>query len=53
MNRALEEEQNRLKEIQKDSKMLKEEVDAEDVAEVVANWTGIPVARIWKATSRS
>jgi ATP-dependent Clp protease ATP-binding subunit ClpA len=27
-------------------KMLKEEVDAEDVAEVVANWTGIPVTRM-------
>jgi ATP-dependent Clp protease ATP-binding subunit ClpB len=26
--------------------MLKEEVDAEDVAEVVAKWTGIPVARM-------
>ncbi len=26
--------------------MLKEEVDAEDVAEVVANWTGIPVTRM-------
>ena len=49
LNRALEEEQNRLKEIQKDSKMLKEEVDAEDVAEVVANWTGIPVARMMES----
>ena len=26
--------------------MLKEEVDAEDVAEVVAKWTGIPVNRM-------
>jgi ATP-dependent Clp protease ATP-binding subunit ClpB len=32
--------------IQKSSKMLKEEVDAEDVAEVVAKWTGIPVSRM-------
>ncbi|MBI5214538.1 MAG: ATP-dependent chaperone ClpB [Ignavibacteriae bacterium] len=32
--------------IQKDKKMLKEEVDAEDIAEVVAKWTGIPVSRM-------
>jgi len=49
LNRSLEEEQSRLEEIQKDSKMLKEEVDAEDVAEVVANWTGIPVARMMES----
>ena len=29
-----------------DSKMLKEEVDDEDVAEVVSRWTGIPVSRM-------
>jgi ATP-dependent Clp protease ATP-binding subunit ClpB len=33
-------------ELQKDQKMLKEEVDAEDVAEVVAKWTGIPVSKM-------
>jgi len=48
-NRALEEEQNRLAQIQQESRMLKEEVDAEDVAEVVANWTGIPVARMMES----
>jgi ATP-dependent Clp protease ATP-binding subunit ClpB len=42
----LEREQSNLAAIQKDNKMLKEEVDAEDVAEVVANWTGIPVSRM-------
>jgi ATP-dependent Clp protease ATP-binding subunit ClpB len=36
----------RLAEVQKDRKMLKEEVDAEDVAEIVARWTGIPVSRM-------
>ena len=46
LNRELEKEQGRLAEIQKDRKMLKEEVDAEDVAEVVAKWTGIPVSRM-------
>ncbi len=32
--------------LQKDLKILKEEVDAEDIAEVVARWTGIPVSRL-------
>jgi ATP-dependent Clp protease ATP-binding subunit ClpB len=32
--------------LQSDRKFLKEEVDEEDVAEVVARWTGIPVARL-------
>ena len=36
----------KLQEVQKDRKMLKEEVDAEDVAEIVARWTGIPVSRM-------
>ncbi len=36
-------ENERLALIQKDRKMLKEEVDEEDVASVVAKWTGIPV----------
>ncbi|HSQ74409.1 MAG TPA: ATP-dependent chaperone ClpB [Bacteroidota bacterium] len=36
----------RLREVQKDRKMLKEEVDAEDIAQVVARWTGIPVSRM-------
>ena len=35
-----------LKELQSDSPLLKEEVDAEEIAEVVANWTGIPVSRL-------
>lgn len=36
----------KLQEIQKDKKMLKEEVDDEDVAEIVSRWTGIPVSRM-------
>ncbi len=35
-----------LMKIQKDNKMLKEEVDAEDIAEIVSKWTGIPVTRM-------
>lgn len=44
--KQLEIEQQRLNEIQKDTKMLKEEVEEEDIAEVVSNWTGIPVSRM-------
>ncbi|HEX9005923.1 MAG TPA: AAA family ATPase, partial [Bacteroidota bacterium] len=36
----------KLADVQRDRKMLKEEVDAEDVAEIVARWTGIPVQRM-------
>ncbi len=39
-------EQEKLAEFQKDGVMLKEEVDEEDVAEVVAKWTGIPVSKM-------
>jgi len=38
--------QNQLASSHNESKMLKEEVTAEDVAEVVAKWTGIPVTRM-------
>ena len=49
LNRELEVENGKLAEAQKDKQMLKEEVDAEDVAEVVANWTGIPVSRMMES----
>ncbi|WP_349263166.1 ATP-dependent chaperone ClpB [Longimicrobium sp.] len=39
-------EEQRLGELQQQSRFLKEEVDAEDIAEVVARWTGIPVTRM-------
>jgi ATP-dependent Clp protease ATP-binding subunit ClpB len=38
--------QSKLAEIQSDKPMVKEEVDAEDIAEVVSKWTGIPVNRM-------
>lgn len=38
--------QTKLAEIQSDKPMVKEEVDAEDIAEVVSKWTGIPVNRM-------
>ncbi len=37
---------NELEEVQEKGKMLKEEVDEEDVAEVVSRWTGIPVSKM-------
>jgi ATP-dependent Clp protease ATP-binding subunit ClpB len=39
-------EQARLSELQSDGVFLKEEVDEEDVAEVVARWTGVPVSKM-------
>ena len=42
----LKEEQDKLAKFQQDGVMLKEEVDEEDVAEVVAKWTGIPVSKM-------
>ncbi len=44
--KGLEKENQALAALQKERKMLKEEVDAEDVAEVVAKWTGIPVSKM-------
>ena len=46
LQKELEGENHQLAELQKDGAMLKEEVDAEDVAEVVGKWTGVPVTRL-------
>jgi len=46
LERQIESESQRLNEVQKDRKMLKEEVGEEDIAGVVAKWTGIPVANL-------
>jgi ATP-dependent Clp protease ATP-binding subunit ClpB len=46
LERKLAAEQARLAQIQKDGVTLKEEVDEEDVAEVVAKWTGVPVSKM-------
>ncbi len=45
----LKKEEEKLTELQKNEKMLKEEVDEEDVAEVVSKWTGIPVSKMLEA----
>jgi ATP-dependent Clp protease ATP-binding subunit ClpB len=49
LDKKLQEDQANLLEIQKNKQMLKEEVDAEDVAEVVSNWTGIPLSRMMES----
>jgi ATP-dependent Clp protease ATP-binding subunit ClpB len=46
LQRALAAEQARLVEVGGDRPLLKEEVDAEDIAEVVSKWTGIPVSKM-------
>ena len=42
----IKQQEARLAELQKTKRMLKEEVDEEDIAAVVARWTGIPVSRL-------
>ncbi|MFN8587665.1 MAG: ATP-dependent chaperone ClpB [Candidatus Eisenbacteria bacterium] len=46
LQRQLDQEAARLALVQQTRRMLKEEVDEEDVAEVVAKWTGVPVSRM-------
>ena len=46
LQKRLGEANQRLNDLQREQKMLKEEVDEEDVAEIVAKWTGIPVSRL-------
>ena len=46
LKQRLEEANRQLFELQKERKMLKEEVDEEDIAEIVSRWTGIPVSKM-------
>jgi ATP-dependent Clp protease ATP-binding subunit ClpB len=46
MERRIQEQERRLAELQQDKRMLKEQVDEEDIAEVVSRWTHIPVSRL-------
>ncbi|HEX2089428.1 MAG TPA: Clp protease N-terminal domain-containing protein, partial [Actinomycetota bacterium] len=46
LQRELDQANEELATLQADQKMLKEEVDEEDMAEVVSKWTGIPVAKL-------
>ncbi len=45
----LQELEKKLGEMQHEKALIKEEVDAEDIAEVVARWTGIPVSRMMQS----
>ncbi len=46
LERKVNESREKLAEVQKDEKILKEEVTEEDIAKVVARWTGIPVEKM-------
>ena len=46
LEKQIKEEEARLADLQKSQKMLKEEVDEEDIAGIVSRWTHIPVSRL-------
>ena len=46
LEKRIKDEEARLSELQKSTRMLKEEVDEEDIADVVSKWTHIPVSRL-------
>ena len=47
LEKELKEEQDRIEELQKDgTAMLKEEVDADEIADIISKWTGIPVSKL-------
>lgn len=46
LQKDLEGKIGKLKKLQKDRRILKEEINAEDIAEVVSRWTGIPLSRM-------
>ena len=49
LERRIDDATAHLDELQQHSRMLKEEVDAEDIAEVVAKWTGVPMAKLMES----
>jgi len=46
LDRQLKDANARLEQLQQNERMLKEQVDEEDVAKIVAKWTGVPVAKM-------
>ncbi|MBY8982862.1 MAG: ATP-dependent chaperone ClpB [Candidatus Lokiarchaeota archaeon] len=46
LKKELKKYQEKLDEIQKETSMLKQEVDEEDIAEVISQWTGIPISKM-------
>jgi ATP-dependent Clp protease ATP-binding subunit ClpB len=49
LERRVDEATKHLNELQAEQSMLKEEVDAEDIAEVVSKWTGVPMTRLMES----
>jgi ATP-dependent Clp protease ATP-binding subunit ClpB len=49
LERRIDEATKHLAELQSEQSMLKEEVDAEDIAEVVSKWTGVPMTRLMES----
>ncbi len=49
LSRNIEQEYKRLEHLRNGEAMIKEEVSADDIAEIVARWTGIPVSRMMKS----
>ena len=52
LEETLNEKEGRLKEIQADGAMLKEEVDEEEIAGVISRWTGIPISRLMESETQ-
>lgn len=46
LDKTIEAKNDELKKVQENKQMLKEEVDADDIAEIVSRWTGIPVTKM-------
>lgn len=52
LEKTISQKTDELAKVQENQKMLKEEVDAEDIAEIVSRWTGIPVSRMLESERR-
>jgi ATP-dependent Clp protease ATP-binding subunit ClpB len=46
LERKIKEQETKLAELQQSKRMLKEEVDEEDIASIVSRWTGVPASRL-------
>jgi len=49
LDTELKKQNEQLKELQKESPMLRQEVDAQDIARVISEWTGIPLTKLMEA----
>jgi ATP-dependent Clp protease ATP-binding subunit ClpB len=52
LEKTLNEKEGRLKEVQADGALLKEEVDEEEIAGVISRWTGIPISRLMESETQ-